>query len=391
MAEENQTQEKTEEPTSRKIEKSREDGQVLTSKEMFVFTSIFIGLLVVMFIISFIPSFLGVWKKMFIFNVEVVDFFNPLISIGKLIKYVLIIVLIIGIPMLITSIITQFCVGGGINFSLKAMAPKASKLDPISGLRKKIFSMKSLMELLKSILKVLLLGGVAFFVIQNDITTIINLADRDLKEALKSYFYIFPKMTVALLIILSIIAIIDFLWERHQHIEKLRMTIKEVKDEMKDTDGSPEVKQKIRRLQNEIAQRASQQSAALDDVKDASVVITNPTHFAVALKYEVGSEGAPIILALGRGMMAEKIIDLAKNSNVTVFRSPILARALYFTGEIGKEISDKLYTAVAAILAYIFKIDKGDAEINEPEFEIPDDLVFDEYGNKSENGEKNEK
>ena len=198
-------------------------------------------------------------------------------------------------------------------------------------------------------------------------------------------------MTVALLIILSIIAIIDFLWERHQHIEKLRMTIKEVKDEMKDTDGSPEVKQKIRRLQNEIAQRASQQSAALDDVKDASVVITNPTHFAVALKYEVGSEGAPIILALGRGMMAEKIIDLAKNSNVTVFRSPILARALYFTGEIGKEISDKLYTAVAAILAYIFKIDKGDAEINEPEFEIPDDLVFDEYGNKSENGEKNEK
>ena len=90
-------------------------------------------------------------------------------------------------------------------------------------------------------------------------------------------------------------------------------------------------------------------------------------------------------------MMAEKIIDLAKNSNVTVFRSPILARALYFTGEIGKEISDKLYTAVAAILAYIFKIDKGDAEINEPEFEIPDDLIFDEYGNKSENGEKNEK
>ena len=243
----------------------------------------------------------------------------------------------------------------------------------------------------RCILKVLLLGGVAFFVIQNDITTIINLADRDLKEALKSYFYIFPKMTVALLIILSIIAIIDFLWERHQHIEKLRMTIKEVKDEMKDTDGSPEVKQKIRRLQNEIAQRASQQSAALDDVKDASVVITNPTHFAVALKYEVGSEGAPIILALGRGMMAEKIIDLAKNSNVTVFRSPILARALYFTGEIGKEISDKLYTAVAAILAYIFKIDKGDAEINEQEFEIPDDLVFDEYGNKSENGEKNEK
>ena len=341
MAEEQGTQEKTEEPTSRKIEKSQEDGQVLTSKEMFVFTSIFVGLLVIMFITSFIPSFLEVWKKLFIFNSEGIDFFNPLISVGKLIKYIMIIVLIIGVPMLLTSIITQFCVGGNLIFSLKAMAPKLNKLDPISGLRKKIFSMKSLMELVKSILKVSLLGGTAFLIIQNDITTIINLADRDLNQAIKGYFILFPKMTIALLIILAIIAFIDYLWERHQHIEKLKMTIKEVKDEMKDTDGSPEVKQKIRRLQNEISQRASKQTAALDDVKDASVIITNPTHFAVALKYDVGSEGAPVILALGRGMMAEKIIDLAKDSNVTIFRSPILARALYFTGEIGQEISDK--------------------------------------------------
>ncbi len=389
MAEEQGTQEKTEEPTSRKIEKSQEDGQVLTSKEMFVFTSIFVGLLVIMFITSFIPSFLEVWKKLFIFNSEGIDFFNPLISVGKLIKYIMIIVLIIGVPMLLTSIITQFCVGGNLIFSLKAMAPKLNKLDPISGLRKKIFSMKSLMELVKSILKVSLLGGTAFLIIQNDITTIINLADRDLNQAIKGYFILFPKMTIALLIILAIIAFIDYLWERHQHIEKLKMTIKEVKDEMKDTDGSPEVKQKIRRLQNEISQRASKQTAALDDVKDASVIITNPTHFAVALKYDVGSEGAPVILALGRGMMAEKIIDLAKDSNVTIFRSPILARALYFTGEIGQEISDKLYTAVAAILAYIFKVDKGETEINDPEIQIPDDLIFDEYGNK--NGEKDEK
>ena len=159
------------------------------------------------------------------------------------------------------------------------------------------------------------------------------------------------------------------------------MSIKEVKDEMKDTDGSPEVKQKIRRLQNEISQRASEQSSALEDVKDASVIITNPTHFAVALKYVVGEEGAPVILAMGRGLMAEKIIDLAKEKHIYIFGSPLLARALYFTGQIGKEISEDLYASVAAILAYIFKIEKGEF-LEKPEIEIPKDLQFDEFGNK---------
>ena len=158
------------------------------------------------------------------------------------------------------------------------------------------------------------------------------------------------------------------------------MTIKEVKDEHKDTDGSPEVKQKIRKLQNEISQRASQQSSALEDVKDASVVITNPTHFAVALKYEVGEEGAPKILAMGRGLMAEKIMNLANEKKINIFSSPLLARALYFTGQIGKEISEELYASVAAILAYIFKIEKGEF-LEKPEIDIPSDLQFDEFGN----------
>ena len=174
---------------------------------------------------------------------------------------------------------------------------------------------------------------------------------------------------------------IDFIWQKHSHNEKLKMSIKEIKDEMKDTDGSPEVKQKIRKLQNEISQRASQQSSALEDVKDASVVITNPTHFAVALKYEVGEEGAPKILAMGRGLMAEKIMDLANEKNINIFSSPLLARALYFTGQIGKEISEDLYASVAAILAYIFKIEKGEF-LEKPEIEIPSDLQFDEFGNK---------
>ncbi len=380
MAEEQDTQEKTEEPTGKKIEKAREEGQVLTSKEMFIFTGIFIGLIVIIFLSSFIPSYLVIWKKFFLFDNNILEAKSLINRIGLLIKYVSIIVLLIGVPMMITALITQFCMGGGIFFTVKSLAFKTEKINPISGL-KRIFSIKGLMELFKSILKVGLLGGISILVIISDLPKLLYLSERDLTQAVNSYFLTFPKLTIALLLVLVIIAIIDFIYERHQHIEKLKMSIQELKDEMKETDGNPEVRKKIRQLQSEITQRASEQTAALDNVKDASVVITNPTHFAVALKYEVGSEDAPTIVALGRGLMAEQIIELANGHNVTIFQSPILARALFFTGVIGNEISEKLYSAVAAILAYVFKVNSGES-VYEPDFDIPKDLHFDEYGHK---------
>ncbi len=380
MAEEQDTQEKTEEPTSRKIDKSIEDGQFLTSKEMFVFTSIFIGLITLILASSLFPNFMNIWKTFFQFSINELDTQKPYIGIVKLIKVVCLVVIIIGVPLLITSFITQFIVGNGIYFSPKAFSFKGSKLNPISGL-KRMVSMQSLMELIKSILKTVLLGGISCFIIYINILKLVNLSERDLIEALKGYIIIFPELIVSLLVVLAIIGIIDFVWQKHQYIEKLKMSLKEVKDEMKETDGSPEVKQKIRKLQNEISQRASQQSSALEDVEDASVVITNPTHFAIALKYEVGSEGAPIILAMGRGLMAEKIIQLANEKNVKTFSSPLLARALYFTGQIGKEISENLYSSVASILAYVFKVEKGE-NLEEPEVNIPNELHFDEFGNQ---------
>ena len=380
MAEEQDSQEKTEEPTQRKIDRSIEEGQILTSKEMFIFTSVFIGLFTLIFVSSLFPNFMSIWKSFFIFSLEELDYQKPYLGILKLIKIIIILTLLIGFPLAITSIITQFCVGNGIHFSPKALSFKGNKLNPLKGL-KKMFSMQSFIELIKSILKVLLLGGIAGVIIYFDLINIIHLSERSLYQALKDYIILFPKLTIYLLIALAFIAMIDFIWQKHSHNEKLKMSIKEIKDEMKDTDGSPEVKQKIRKLQNEISQRASQQSSALEDVKDASVVITNPTHFAVALKYEVGEEGAPKILAMGRGLMAEKIMDLANEKNINIFSSPLLARALYFTGQIGKEISEELYASVAAILAYIFKIEKGEF-LEKPEIEIPSDLQFDEFGNK---------
>jgi len=377
--EESDSQDKTEEPSARKLEKAAEDGQVLSSKEMFVFTTLIMGLMILTSIPFFLREILSVWKLFFLFDLNFLENASPIIGIGKMIKQVIIITLLVGVPLVLTILVTQMAVGG-INFAPKGFHFKSNRINLFSGL-KRIFSSKGLVELIKSIFKVGLLGGITYSVIYFNIIDVISLSERNLFDALASLLSRFPKLAISLLIVLGFIALIDFMWQKYQHIEKLKMTHKEVKDENKDTDGNPEVKQKIRRLQNEISNRASTQTAALENVKDASAIITNPTHFAVAIKYVVGEEGAPIILAMGRGMMAEKIIKLAEDSNVTVFQSPLLARALYFTGEIGKEISENLYTAIASVLAYIFKIERGE-DIDYPDFNIPDEMNFDEYGKK---------
>ena len=379
MAEEESSQDKTEEPSQRKLDKAAEDGQVLSSKEMFVFTSLIMGLMVLTSIPFFVKEFLSIWKVFFLFDLDYIKNVSPIIGIGKLLKYVIYITLIIGVPIILTIFITQMAVGG-INFAPKGFHFKSNRINLLSGL-KRMFSSKGLVELIKSLFKVGLLGGITYVVIYLNIKDILYLSERNLYSALSNLLGNFPQLTIALLIVLGFIAIFDYIWQKYTHVEKLKMTIKEVKDEHKDTDGSPEVKQKIRRLQNEISNRAASQTAALDNVKDASVIITNPTHFAVAIKYEVGEAGAPIILAMGRGMIAEKLIKLANDSDVTIFQSPLLARAIYFTGEIGNEISESLYSVIASVLAYIFKIERGE-ETDYPDFDIPEDLSFDEYGKK---------
>ena len=209
--------------------------------------------------------------------------------------------------------------------------------------------------------------------------SILQLPMRDLDVAVASSLINFLILLGALIVVLAIIAAIDFFYQRHAHIESLKMTKQEVKDEYKQTEGSPEVKAKIRRMQMETAANGARQSAAVDDVPNATAVITNPTHFAVALKYEVGSSEAPKVLAMGRGQMAHRIIEKAEQSSVTVFRSPLLARALYYTSDIGIEISERLYQAVAVVLAYLYRIDNGDM-VEEPEVDVPAELQFDEFG-----------
>ena len=378
MAEENEDgQEKTEEPSQRKIEKAKEDGKVLSSKEMFVFTNISMGL-VLMFVFFLVArQYLFEWADLFIFDsdTKLDDLYN--IKSNYALWYYLKVSLLFGTPIFLVTLGTQLAVGG-INFAPKAMSFKGSKLNPIKGF-KNIISMKSLVELGKSILKVCLLMGTATYVIYLNLPTIIRISDGNLNSALDTLKKLFPLLLIASLIALATIAAIDYFWQRYQHIESLKMTRQEQKDEFKQTEGSPEVKQKIRQKQMEASMASAAQRKSVENVSEATAIITNPTHFAVALKYIVGEPGAPEVVAMGRGNIAQEIINRGKEKNITVYRSPLLARALFFTSEIGKEISEKLYNAVAVALAYIYKVDKGEL-VDEPQIDIPEDLRFNENG-----------
>ena len=379
MAENNSddAQEKTEEPTQRRIDKAKEDGQILTSKEVFVFANISMGLLVMLVTLSYGDAGLSNWSTLF--KLESLDNLDDLIT-NKLMDSLWLLLqsaLLVGVPIVIVNLLTQAVVGG-LNFAPKAMKFKGNRINPISGL-KRMFSIKALVELGKSILKVVLLFGIATTIIFQIMPGVINFSSLTLTKMLEVMRYVIPLLIGAILVVLAIIAAIDYFWQRHTHIKQLRMSRQDLKDEFKQTEGSPEVKAKIRRIQSETATRSARQREALDDVANATAVITNPTHFAVALKYEVGDQAAPVILAMGRGIIAQQIIERADSAKVSVFRSPILARALYFTGEIGEEISQSLYNAVAVVLAYLYRLEKGEA-LQSPDVDVPEDMHFNEFG-----------
>ena len=348
MAEENQDgQEKTEEPTQRRLEKAAEEGRVLTSKEMMVFTTLAIALVLYMGLSPFAGGALEVWGRLFVIDSGMNLDTLGMVKIKHAFGLVILASIIIGVPLMIVVLMTQAAVGG-LNFATQAMHFKPNRIDPLAGL-KRMFSMKGLVELAKSILKVVLLFGIGGLVIYLSLPDLIYLAAGSLGQGIDRAAGTLPYLVGSLLVALLIIAAIDFAWQKHTHMQSLRMTLKEVKDESKQTEGSPEVKAKIRRMQYQQSQDSARQREALDNVPNATTVITNPTHFAVALQYTSGQAGAPTVLAMGRGLLAQQIIERAGEANVQTLRIPMLARALYFTSEIGGEISEALYLSLIHI------------------------------------------
>ena len=379
MAEEGSDgQEKTEDPSQRKINKSLEEGKVLKSQEVNILTSMAAGFALMFAVPGFVNHILGVWGSFFHFErgADLTDL--AFANIAGFLEILVLIGLLIGIPLAIVAILTQRVVSGQFNFAPKALTFKAKKMNPITGLGR-MFGTKALVELSKAVLKASLLVGIAAVILYSQAAKILQLPFRSIGQSMASISVIYPMVLGGLLLALAVIALIDYIYQRYTHTKSLKMSKQEQKDEHKQAEGSPEVKAKIRRMQMEKSANAARQTAALDDVALATAVITNPTHFAVALKYDVGAPDAPKILAMGRGHMAAQIIERANSAKVTIFQNPLLARALYFSGEIGGEIPERLYQAVAVVLAYIYRVDKGE-DLERPEVELPDDLQFNEHG-----------
>lgn len=376
MAENDDAQEKTEEPSQRRLDKAKEDGDILTSKEAFVFTTtlMLLGLipLLQMFGVPILKEINSFFKFSNVDNGLLIKNFS--VSFLTFVK----ISAFVGLPIGIMILLTQFAIGGAINFSSKNIKFDGNKINPLKGL-KRIFSIKGLVELAKSLMKVIFLGGLTALVVYFSLPQVLALLGSNLAQNFKVLATVFYLLICFLLLVLGLIAVIDYLYVRHARLQKLRMSRQDLKDESKQTEGSPEVKSKIRRLQMEAAQRSREQANSLDGVREATAIITNPTHFAVALKFAPGSMAVPVIVSMGRGRLAEKIIEKGGDNQIMVFSSPLLARALYFTSRVGAEIDSRLYGAVAAVLAYVIHTEQGHA-MQKPAIDVPKDLRFNEFG-----------
>ncbi len=268
----------------------------------------------------------------------------------------------------------------GWNFSTKALAVKMSKLDPLKGM-KKILGPQALMELVKAVLKFVFFVGVGIWLMSSVSSSLMGLAREPLPSALAHAGDVVLWSFLAVSSTMILISLLDAPFQVWNHKRQLKMTRQDVKQEHKDTDGSPELKQKIRQTQMNMSQRRM-----MEDVPDADVIITNPTHFAVAIKYDQGEMRAPIVVAKGADYVAFEIRRVAKESDVTILSSPSLARAVYFTTELNQEIPEGLYVAVAQVLAYVFQLRKlGPTGVNKPlnpdDLPIPDEMRRDAEGN----------
>ncbi|MEZ8822781.1 flagellar biosynthesis protein FlhB [Vibrio amylolyticus] len=344
-------QERTEDATPRRLQQAREKGQVARSKELASVSVLIVGAIALMwFGESLGKELFNSMSRLFTLSREEVFDMSKLgeIAVGALASLLRPLILILS--MLFVAALIGAAGVGGVNFSMKAAMPKASKMNPLSGL-KRMVGVQSGVELLKSILKVSLVSGVAFYLInasKNDLFQLsMDVYPQNIFHALDILLNFILLISCSLLIVVAI----DVPFQIWQHAEKLKMTKQEVKDEHKDTEGKPEVKGRIRMLQREAAQRRM-----MADVPEADVIITNPEHFSVALRYKQNVDKAPVVIAKGADHMALKIREVAREHDIYVIPAPPLARALYHTTELEQEIPDGLFTAVAQVLAYVFQL-----------------------------------
>ncbi|KAF2393566.1 MULTISPECIES: flagellar biosynthesis protein FlhB [Pseudomonas] len=369
MAESESGQDKTEDPTDKRKKESRDKGEVARSKELNTLAIMLVGsAALLIFGGALAQDMMELMRINFTLPREVImdqkSMANYLLHSGQIGLWS---IQPIMISLVLAAIIGPISLGGWL-FAFGSLAPKFSRMNPLSGL-KRMFSTKALVELLKAFAKFIIVLFVALAVLSSDIDDLQRIAHEPLELAIIHSLQVVGWSTLWMACGLIIIAAVDVpvqLWESHK---KLLMTKQEVRDEHKDQEGRPEVKQRIRQLQREMSQRRMMAA-----IPDADVVITNPTHYAVALKYDPEKGGAPMLLAKGSDFLALKIREIAVANEVLLLESPALARSIYYSTELDQEIPGGLYLAVAQVLAYVYQIRQHRAGKGKRPDPLKDDL-----------------
>ncbi len=374
MADNQDGQEKTEQPSAKRLDDAKRKGQVPRSRELNTMAITLIGVVTLVVMSGQLGASL---KAMMTHGFtlerrEIFDVNTLFIHLGEAVRAAFLALSPFFLMMIAVAIASSIALGG-FSISAEALTPKLSKLSPLKGL-KRTFSVKGLVELFKAMAKFVLIGGTTALLIWHTLGDYLLLHEMDLQQAADYLGSLIGWSVILISSTLILVAAIDVPFQLWEHKRQLKMTRQEVRDEMKETDGRPEVKGRIRQLQREMAQRRM-----MDEVPKADVIITNPSHYAIALRYDQKKMAAPKLVAKGADLLALNIRRVAEEAAVPVVESPMLARAIYFHTELDEFIPAGLYLAVAKLLAYVFqlkvyRIDGGDIP------DVPDDLpVPEEY------------
>jgi flagellar biosynthetic protein FlhB len=343
--------EKTEPASPKRLRQARENGDIPRSREVATFTVLMtagaglwmLGGGVVAKLSSAMERGLSLDRE---------QIYNPSVLLERVtadIGGVMLACLPLAVAIMLVAVVSPLLIGGW-NFSAKSFMPNFGKLNPLNGLGNMV-STNALVELLKAVAKTLLVGAVAWYVVMSEINAVVGLAVEPVGAATAHLAGLVARAFLIMVSALGAIALLDGPYQKWHYANKLKMTRQEVIQESKESDGNPQIKGKIRQLQREMAKKRM-----MSNVPTADVVVTNPTHFAVALKYGEGQRGAPRVVAKGTDEVAAKIREIAKENKVALLEAPALARALYKHTDIDDEIPEALYSAVAEVLAYVYQL-----------------------------------
>jgi flagellar biosynthetic protein FlhB len=343
--------EKTEKATPRKKQEARKKGQVLQSREITTALALLFVFVTLKITGSYIYGELKIFtEKILSEYLAAVDKFS-FEYLTKLFIETLTVLMKTTVPILAVALITGLCINYaqvGFLFTTENLAPKLERINPLSGL-KRMFSFRSVVELVKSIAKIFIVGYVAYSYLNGETQTILGMMGMDTMSIAVNIANLSVNVAIRICVVLLLLAFLDYGYQWWEYEKNLRMTKQEVKEEYKQSEGNPEIKSKIRQKQRQMSMRRM-----LQEVPKADVVITNPTHYAIALKYDVLQSDAPVVLAKGQDYLALRIKDIARENKVEIVENRALARSIYESVDIGEKIPPELYQAVAEVLAFVY-------------------------------------